>query len=65
MKPYRAVSGASDFRNDGRAQAVKNLSPISGYFPWYRVAEPRHFLDGRARNFTKMREPFTLAQTLG
>jgi len=53
MKPYRAVSGASDFRNDGRAQAVKNLSPISGYFPWYRVAEPRHFLDRRARNFTK------------
>ena len=53
MKSYRAVSGASDFRNDGRAQAVKNLSPISGYFPWYRVAEPRHFLDRRARNFTK------------
>jgi hypothetical protein len=33
MKPYRAVFSASDFRNDGRAQAVKNLSAISGYFP--------------------------------
>jgi len=53
VKPYRAVSGASDLRNDEWAQTVKNLSAISGYFPWYRVAEPRHFLDGRAGNFTK------------
>jgi hypothetical protein len=53
MKPYRAVSGAGDFRNDGWAKAVKNLNAISGYFPRYRIAEERRFLDGRPRNFTK------------
>jgi hypothetical protein len=53
MEPYRAVSGASNFRNDGWAQAVKNLSAISGYFEGDRVAEERHFMDGRPRNFTK------------
>ena len=31
-KSYRAVSSASDFRNDGWAQTVKNLSAILGYF---------------------------------
>ena len=53
MKPYRAVSGAGDFRNDGWAKAVKNLSAISSYFAWYRVAEERRFMDGSPRNFTK------------
>ncbi len=48
VKPHRAVSGASDFRNDSWAQAVKNLSPISGCL--YRAAEE---MDCRPRNFTK------------
>jgi hypothetical protein len=48
VKPHRAVSGASDFRNDSWAQAVKNLSAISGCL--YRAAEE---MDCRPRNFTK------------
>jgi len=39
MKPYRAVSSAGNFRNDGWAQAVKNLSAISPYFAGDRGAE--------------------------
>jgi len=52
-KSYRAVSSASDFRNDGWAQTVKNLSAISGYFAGNPVIEERHVIDGRPRNFTK------------
>ena len=52
-KSYRAVSSASDFRNDGWAQPVKNLSAISGYFAGNPVVEQRHVIDGRPRNFTK------------
>src|SRR5260370_40830037 len=48
VKPHRAVTVASDFRNDRWAQAVKNISAISGCL--YRAAEE---MDCRPRNFTK------------
>jgi hypothetical protein len=52
-KSYRAVSSASDFRNEGWAQPIKNLSAISGYFAGNPVVEERHAIDGRPRDFTK------------
>ncbi len=48
VKPHRVVSGASDFRNDSWAQALKNISALSGCL--YRAAEE---MECRPRNFTK------------
>jgi hypothetical protein len=57
MKAYRALSCSRDFfRNDGWAQAVKNLSAVSIDFTGNRVAEEWHFMDGRPRNLTKTAE---------